>query len=85
MHAGHADYGKWRFSSSLALLTGHIFSIQYATMPHKLVFAGIDLVMPNCTCIILGYTEKTLKFFLRKLKYTSTAIFPCLSFPFLLK
>ena len=79
----YANGGKWRFSSSLALLTAHIWSIQYIIMPHNLVFAGIYLLLPSCACITSGYTKQMLKFFFGKLKSTSTAISRCPSFPFL--
>lgn len=79
----YVNYGKWRYFLCPAFLTGQIFSMQYATMPHNLIFVGINLLLPNCACIKSGCTEKMLMFFLCKLEYTSTAIFPCSSFPFL--
>ena len=44
-------------SSYPAFLTSQNISMQYATMPHNLIFAGIDLLLPDYACIKSGCTE----------------------------
>jgi len=52
MLAVYVNYGKHRYLRG-SNRTGcidycHTLSMQYATMPHNLIFIGIDFLLPNC-------------------------------------
>ena len=61
----YVDYGKCRHPClSSSSHSGFASPIQYITMPNKLVFISINLLLPNRMYIESRYTAKTLRFFL---------------------